>query len=170
MINIFSVLFTVLTCLSATGCDSDNATVPEEPVKKMVYELPEGWEWMDEGQDSAILNEPTKDNAAGFVKLDPNGTSEGTTSDAKKLVQKEYHEGDCIQLENECVPEEFVTLQSGEYEIFAFMQPIQYWADSSWMSTFSFEKNGRVYSMIMYDRIDLYPEVLDTIVQSIEFK
>lgn len=173
MTKLISLLFTFAFCFTATGCEEDSTTttqVQPEPEKRVVFDLPEGWEWMDKEHTSAILNNPAEENPAGFVKLDIDQAPEGTKEDAKAYIEENYSSEGCLEFENQCISQEFVTLTSNNMDVYAVMKPTEYWSEQAWMTIFAFEKNGRVFSMLLYDRIDLYPEVLDTITQSIELQ
>ncbi len=176
MIKLFSVLFTVLTCLSATGCDSDNATVPEEPVVALraVYDLPEGWTWLDEENGVAIWEHRSKDGGSPFVKFTPLEFPIGTEEEAKADILENYNYIHCDRGQSpdqECDrnPEYYKEFVFDDTTVYASMSTGSVWGMESWTSVLGFEHDGRKAIFILYDKADLHMEELEQIISTLKF-
>lgn len=176
MTNIFSLLFTFLACFGMAGCD--NATPPEKPVPlKAVYELPEGWEWMDEENGISVWKHGSKDGGSPFVKFTPSEFPTGTQEEAKIEI-KELYEKNMItcgyQKESDPTQEcdihpEYKEFLFDEIKVYASMGTGYVWGMESWTSVLGFEKDGRKAIFILYDKADLHMEELKLIISTLKF-
>lgn len=106
VLAVIGAIFALCVIVSFTACDqlADNNSPPTpiasppNPVTPppsaspltVSYNLPTGWKWLDNAQDLvAITGNPSKDKAAGFVKLEPRFIP-GTDADAKADIKNSF--------------------------------------------------------------------------------
>lgn len=181
MTNILSFLLTAVMCLAGTGCGQEHATPQQEhaPALKVVYDLPEGWEWMDEENGISKWEHRAKGGGAPFVKFDPSEFPIGTEEEAKAKILENYNKNleTCNRrkeyypdFDEECdPPPAYQEFMIDGITVYASMDTGTVWGEESWTSILGFEKDGRKVIFILYDKADLYMEELNLIISTLKF-
>lgn len=176
MTNIFSLILTFLACFGMAGCENAAPAVPHVPLQA-VYQLPEGWEWMDEENGISVWRHRSKDGGSPFVKFTPSEFPVGTEEEAKAQILENYNKAtqSCgYQKEHypdqECdIHPEYKEFMFGGITVYASMGTGYVWGMESWTSVLGFEKDGRKAIFILYDKADLHLEELELIISTLKF-
>ncbi|MEZ4087472.1 MAG: hypothetical protein R3B71_04015 [Candidatus Gracilibacteria bacterium] len=184
MIKLISLLFTFAFCLTATGCDEDSTTtiqVQPQPEKRVVFDLPEGWEWAggDARSGDAIYWYDHED-PKGFYKIGDFTFEAGDQALAEANALEGFNSAfdgrscnkipctwtnDHLNYENSATME-FKTI-NGQTIIVAtnYMDQSDY---KFWGHGLNFEKDGIVYNGAIYGaEFDNFNDELATILDSI---
>lgn len=192
MTNILSLLLAVLACFTATGCDSDNTTFPEttSTEKKVVYDLPEGWEWsggnvMPTGDAIKWVGEgnrpeQTEIDGPGFYKIGDFTFQEGDEAMVEANVLEGFNSAfdgrscdkiPCTWINDYLDYENSVTVESKTINGQTVIVTTNYMDQGDykfWSHGLNFEKDGIVYKGAIYgNEFDTFTEPLETILGSI---
>ena len=182
-----SILFTLLFCFTAVGCDEDSTTttqVQPQPEKRVVFDLPEGWEWSGgDARSGDAIYWYDRDDPQGFYKIGDFTFEAGDQALAEAnalegfnsaLDGRRCEEIPCTWTNDDLDDENSATMEfktiNGQTIIVATNSMDQ--GDYKfWGHGLNFEKDGIVYDGAIFGaEFDKFSDALTTILDSIRIE
>mgnify|MGYP002623260563 FL=1 len=185
MNKLFSLMLALLFCFAAAGCDEDSTTkttqIQPEPEKRVIFDLPEGWEWAGGSHESGdAIKWFDRDNPKGFYKIGDFSYQEGTQALAETNALEGFNSAldgrscdaiPCTWTNEDLDYDNNAKMEFKTIEDTTFVVATNYWNqdnDEFWSSGINFAKDGIVYSGSIYGApFDNFEQELKSILDSI---